>query len=664
MPSASRSRLLSVLFAAAALAACGGDGPTTSSSISMTLSSSTATVAQGTSATMTVTVARTNFSGDVVLTAENLPAGVTASFNPATLSGSATSSTLTLTSASTAAAASTTINVRARASGLPDQTAAVALTVPALPSFTMSVPATAAVASGATTTVNITLARTSFTGGVALAVAGLPSGMTGSFAPNPATADASALTLGAGTAAAGSYTLTVTASAAGLADRTATINLTIAAPQPGTSVAFQFCADALPTWVGYQDGTGAWKRATAGTNNSYAFSIAGKGGVAVVSPVGGNAASFGYETSIYYATATELQSIGSSNCSTAALGTKVVNGSVSGTGGSSAVIALGDRSVSTFVDGPFRLDSVQSGAHDLLAALYSNTSSGATKLIIRRGLDPVSGSTLPVLNFSAAEALTPSTFTLSLPGVASSATGFFGSTLMTGNGSQLSLGFSQTTAGAASYRGVPGTIAGDLHELTAQITETTGDRGATSFFASAGNRTLTLGPVMSTIAFSSLGAAPYPRLRAQFASQNSYSTLVYARFEQSASGTLAPTDRFVQLLATAGYFGGVPTAWDLSIPDVTAASGFVTNWMLGAGRATSSSAGAYGGDFLSSAPVDGSVFYFAQAGGSVTTVASLSPTAPTSLRLSPERRPSVAQVEARTASTLRIMHNRMLQGRR
>ena len=102
------------------------------------------------------------------------------------------------------------------------------------PLYTLSLASsTTSIVAGQSGTVNVTLARTSFTATVALAVTGLPSGATATFSPNPAQ-DASVLTINTGTAVAGTYNLLVTGTAAGLSDRTASLALTItAAAVPG-----------------------------------------------------------------------------------------------------------------------------------------------------------------------------------------------------------------------------------------------------------------------------------------------------------------------------------------------------------------------------------------------------------------------------------------------
>jgi hypothetical protein len=90
-----------LLLNASALAACGG-GDTTGPSCCMSLSlpSPQLTVIQGSSSNIPVTLTRTNnYASTVTLSVSGLPAGVTATFNPVSLSGAARTSTLTITAA-------------------------------------------------------------------------------------------------------------------------------------------------------------------------------------------------------------------------------------------------------------------------------------------------------------------------------------------------------------------------------------------------------------------------------------------------------------------------------------------------------------------------------------------------------------------------------------
>jgi alpha-tubulin suppressor-like RCC1 family protein len=75
---------------------------------------------QGGTSTMTVTLARTGFTGDVELIFDPLP-GITGSFEPAKLTGSATTSTLTIKASATAPPGNQPAQIRIRPTGRIDQ---------------------------------------------------------------------------------------------------------------------------------------------------------------------------------------------------------------------------------------------------------------------------------------------------------------------------------------------------------------------------------------------------------------------------------------------------------------------------------------------------------------------------------------------------------------
>jgi uncharacterized membrane protein len=86
------------------------------------------TLAPGGTATVTITITRTNHTDAVRFTAEGLPAGVTATFDPA----SATGNTVTLTLAAAADAAPTTANVTVKGTdGVRTKTVTISLTIAA-----------------------------------------------------------------------------------------------------------------------------------------------------------------------------------------------------------------------------------------------------------------------------------------------------------------------------------------------------------------------------------------------------------------------------------------------------------------------------------------------------------------------------------------------------
>ncbi|MHB8447149.1 MAG: hypothetical protein ACYC9P_04425 [Rudaea sp.] len=95
---------------------------------SIAASPTSLSIAQGASGTSTVTISPQNgFGGSVALSASGLPSGVTASFNPASTTGS---STLTLSASSTAATGTTTVTITGT-SGALTHTATLSLAVTA-----------------------------------------------------------------------------------------------------------------------------------------------------------------------------------------------------------------------------------------------------------------------------------------------------------------------------------------------------------------------------------------------------------------------------------------------------------------------------------------------------------------------------------------------------
>ncbi len=89
-----------------------------------------ASLPRGSTAELTVTVARlAGFTGAITLSAEGLPAGVTAAFAPATVPGSSTTSTLALTASASATVGTVVATVRAKATGVTDATSQVVIGV-------------------------------------------------------------------------------------------------------------------------------------------------------------------------------------------------------------------------------------------------------------------------------------------------------------------------------------------------------------------------------------------------------------------------------------------------------------------------------------------------------------------------------------------------------
>ena len=229
------SRLSVMALSLAALGACsdddGGTAPPTQT-ISVATSTSTVSAARGASATVPITVTRGGgYTGTVALSATGLPSGVTASFSPASLAGSATTSTLTLNVDNTAAGGTSTITINASGTGVTSQTTSVTLTIPS-PAITLATgSSTGTIVQGATTSIPVTITRTNgFTGPITLTVDSLPTGVTAAPLTIAAGATTGTLVL---TATAGATPTTaprsiiVRASGTGVTSQTATIGLTV-----------------------------------------------------------------------------------------------------------------------------------------------------------------------------------------------------------------------------------------------------------------------------------------------------------------------------------------------------------------------------------------------------------------------------------------------------
>ena len=184
------------------------------------------TLRAGGATNFTVSVGASNgFSGSVALSVSGLPAGATASFTPASLSGSGTS-TLAVTTATNTPAGSYPLTI-AGTSGTLTHNVTVMLN---LASFSLSAtPQSRTVTSGAGDSFTATVTATNgFTSNVVFAVTGLPTGAGASFTPATVNGSGSSTlnitTLNA--TPAGNYILTVTATSGNIV-QTATVTLKV-----------------------------------------------------------------------------------------------------------------------------------------------------------------------------------------------------------------------------------------------------------------------------------------------------------------------------------------------------------------------------------------------------------------------------------------------------
>ncbi len=187
----------------------------------LTAAPSIVSLNQGGTATSTITLTpEYGFSESANLSVSGLPSGVTASWGTNPISGT---SVLTLNATSSATTGPATLTITGTSGGL-TVTSTISLAVYA-PSFTLSSAGTVNIGQGSSGTGYVFVnEQYGFTGAVNLSISGLPTGVTGTFSPNPITGT-SMLTLAAGSSASvGTSTLTITGTSGSL---TATTTVTL-----------------------------------------------------------------------------------------------------------------------------------------------------------------------------------------------------------------------------------------------------------------------------------------------------------------------------------------------------------------------------------------------------------------------------------------------------
>lgn len=206
-------------------------------------------VPQGGNGLLAVNLARTGgFAGEVALSLQGAPAGVTGTFLPNPAAGSTAS--LTVTVGAAVAPGSYTLTVQG-ASGALVQGIAFVLNVAQAADFSLGLGAPAlSLAQGGAASVAVVVTRIAgFGGAIAFTLLDAPAGLGGAFAPNPATGNVTDLTLSAPAAAPGVHPLRVQGSSGALT-RTANLSVTVTS-------APDFALQASPASLNAPQGGGA-----------------------------------------------------------------------------------------------------------------------------------------------------------------------------------------------------------------------------------------------------------------------------------------------------------------------------------------------------------------------------------------------------------------------
>jgi hypothetical protein len=435
----------------------------------------------------------------------------------------------------------------------------------------------------------VTITRnTGFTGSVTFTAAGLPPTLVIGFTPSNTTGNSTnAIILNIGATPIGTYTATIRGSSA-QGDQTITFQVVVASPTTGT-IKWKFCSASLPRhFFAVRDGNGPWTRVMpSGADTSYSFNItSGAGQVAEVHLENG-----GYRTTIYAYTAAEMAARAASQCALVQnVTTRTANGSFGGvTGFRTSQVGMGWWFGSANGNGSFSLLNLPPGPLDVVAVRNSDFSNPSTipvdRVIIRRGVNPASGATMPVFDFNAAESFAPTTSTWTFANAIGESFAV-SQTFVTAGGTSgpfIAIPGADGSSILRTVHGVPlaQTVAGDLHQVVATVLvagSTPGSpvratRQIVTYARTLADRTLSFGPAMPSPTVLSIGALPAGRLRAQGTLPNEYNSGVTFEVSQESSTT------YFTFHATRGFLGA-GNAYDIQMPDLTGITGWDTRFAI------------------------------------------------------------------------------------
>ncbi|MCC6242923.1 MAG: hypothetical protein IT353_08780 [Gemmatimonadaceae bacterium] len=562
---------------------------------SVTLSRATSTAlsqnAGGVPLTFVVILSRIEFLGGVTLTATGLPTGVTASFTP--VGDGVNSSTVTLTAAASTAPGTYNFQVRAEGAGITPATLPVSVTIigPASVVVGVSRPIVLMPQNGSSS-LSVTLERTNFTGGITLAAVGLPTGVTATFANNPATANGTTLSLqSAASTNPGTYIITITAAAAGITGSSTTLTLTISPLSTSGNITFKFCgaAETLPIWFGFVTGRN-WSRILPASANTFSFDFVNPGTTGSVAWVTRNGPD-DYRVTVHSAGPEDMAVIAASLCPSP--NNRSVSGTVAGLASTDfPQVVFGPRSPTptpTASAPGFTITGLPDGALDLLASrlTVSGNALVVDKLILNRALNPANGGSVGTLDFNGGTAIAPETKTLTVQGAAADEQVVGTATLRTAGGALLSLGSSVFAVGTstAAYRHVPlaAMLAGDHHLVQASATRTDGtssiSRSVSQPTSAGANLSMVLGQVPGEPhVFALSNANDRTRFNTLIPVQTDYGRYYIAGWFQQSGAVRREMVVNVTHAASTETTGTFGVNISVSAPDFTNAPGFDPLW--------------------------------------------------------------------------------------
>lgn len=579
------------------------------------------------------------FTGAVDLSLVNPPAGISATFNPASPTGG--TSTMTVSALASVPAQAYTLTVRGAGLGVGHRDVTLALTLlePPPPSITLALnPAALSIPQWQSGASNLVISFRNYSGNVTLSSSDAPAGMTVTFSPiiggnNSTVTVAVDLSVPVGT-----YPVTIKGDGTGISTATAILQVTVT-KAPGQEIEYQFCNPVgAPVFFAIQDGQGPWRVVTPTVNGSmikFTFPFVNNhGGFAFITDVSSPflqssqvqsprpgifrsafkaarvearasrtagrvawaaAAGTTYETYLGLGTLAEFQRDGQEWCTTGG-----PRGTYTGTAtglvtGDNARVALGEE----FANIPgaagiqqFTIFDAYLGTKDLFA---SRRPGGGLvdRFVVLRDLVRPSGGALPLVDFNGANS-----------GAALPATVNVGNTLGDFISDHL---FFQTTNGntgifvapsgwslatTRQFQLVPPELqrAGDVMGLEVRTSKGLPDREddirRVTLGLSPNDNVVNVlfGPAATPPNVTSVATDPYLRLRFQGPVPTGYSDLLSVWLEPWNGG--AQGGNFVAAGVTKGYLQaiGSPGNYDVSMPDLSGLPGFPMQSVLPRGE--------------------------------------------------------------------------------
>ena len=558
-----------------------------------TLSSPATSVVQGQSAMGSVTVSRTGgFAQAVALSLSSLPSGVTATLTPTSVTE--TSATIAFTASASAQLGDATVTVTGTTPGLANRTTTLTLSVVSPPAIAVTVSSMSPqVGQSGSATATVAVSRTNYAGAIELSASGLPSGVTASFSPATLTGSASSsiLTLSAsGSATLGSSAPVITATPTGPEPRSVTIALTVTSPT--TPVSLNLCTP-IAVWAAYQNAGAPWTQITPDAVGTVRFNATEKVIFAFTRP---SVVGSSRTTRVLHVTSAQLQGL-SEPCFRNTGATpwsyvleKTNAGWAAWVGLPSATITHGGGGGTSHANSG---DNLTDGPSDIVASEGAESGSGVfrdfvpNRVVVKRS---VQGGAFGTLDFRTSDAVTPGThsYTVSgLPGAPSSLTRLRIRTGVDPVGVRTTSAIWQTTSSSAAgtYSALPADklASGEIQEFEHTSFLDSGDildsRSVVSVLLGGQALSLSLGPALSTPAFSVIGTAGGVRYRTQVASQPEYGSSLLVTMSQAGGNVIL-------LNVTSDYLNGTPSTWDVAPPDFAVLPGWSSSYGLSVGTQT------------------------------------------------------------------------------